>query len=134
MKTCPCGSGRPFAECCEPYIIGAQKPPTAEALMRSRYSAFAENTINYIVETCTRERNEAAGVKGPRFRSEKTEWHGLKILSVTEGGPGDATGIVEFEAIYERNGLRDIHHERSHFKKVEGHWLYDKGDIVPKTT
>jgi SEC-C motif-containing protein len=40
---------------------------------------------------------------------------------------------VEFEASYERDGLRDIHHERAQFKKVDGQWLYDEGDIVPKT-
>jgi SEC-C motif-containing protein len=40
MQTCPCGSQKPFSDCCEPYVSGAEAAPTAEALMRSRYSAY----------------------------------------------------------------------------------------------
>ncbi|GHV73214.1 UPF0225 protein [Spirochaetia bacterium] len=135
MKLCPCGSGRPYAECCEPYITGAQKPPTAESLMRSRYTAYAEHAVDYIVETCVRDTDEKQNidVKETRAWSEGSKWLGLKILSVTRGGPADTEGTVEFEASYERDGLRDIHHERAQFKKVDGQWLYDEGDIVPKT-
>ena len=39
MSLCPCGSGRPYEECCETYIEGRETAPTAEALMRSRYAA-----------------------------------------------------------------------------------------------
>ncbi|GHV75861.1 UPF0225 protein [Spirochaetia bacterium] len=135
MKLCPCGSGRPYAECCEPYITGAQKPPTAEALMRSRYTAYAEHAVDYIVETCVQNKDgkQNIDIKGTRAWSEGSRWLGLKILSVTKGESADTEGTVEFEASYERDGLRDIHHERARFKKVDGQWLYDEGDVVPKT-
>ena len=133
MKACPCGSDLPYAECCEPYITGAAQPSTAEALMRSRYSAYVEHTIDYIVDTCVREGQDAIDIKQTRDWSEKSRWLGLKILSVNRGGPADTEGSVEFEALYERDGLRDIHHENARFKKENGRWLYQEGSVVPKT-
>jgi SEC-C motif-containing protein len=133
MKTCPCGSGRAYPECCEPYITGAAKPPTAEALMRSRYSAYAEHAVDYIINTCIHENKDDIDIKQTKDWSEKSRWLGLKIISVEKGAANDTEGTVEFEAVYERDGLKDIHHERARFKKQDGQWLYDEGDIVPKT-
>jgi SEC-C motif-containing protein len=133
MPPCPCGSGRPYAECCGPYITGAARPATAEALMRSRYSAYVEHAVDYIIETCTRKENDDIDVKQTRDWSEKSRWLGLTIIAREKGGPADTEGTVEFEAVYERDGLRDIHHERARFKKQDGRWLYDEGDIRPET-
>ncbi|MDR1863677.1 MAG: YchJ family protein [Treponema sp.] len=133
MKQCPCGSGMAYSECCEPYITGAKDAPTAEALMRSRYSAYAEHAVDYIVETCDREGRDAIDVRQTRNWSERSKWLGLKILDVDKGGGEDSEGTVEFEAAYEQNGLKDIHHERAQFKKKEGKWFYQEGNIVPKT-
>jgi SEC-C motif-containing protein len=133
MNSCPCGSGRSYAECCEPYITGAQLPLTAEALMRSRYSAYSEHAINYIVETCAKDNENKIDLKQTKEWSEKSTWLGLKVLSVEKGAASDTEGSVEFEAIYERDGLKDVHHEKARFKKQDGKWFYDEGDIVPKT-
>jgi SEC-C motif-containing protein len=133
MKKCSCGSGLDYAVCCEPYISGAKKAPTAEALMRSRYAAYVEHAIDYIVETCSRDEKDKIDIKQTRAWSEKSKWLGLKILSVEKGGPNDTEGTVEFEALYEMNGLRDIHHEKAAFKKKDGIWLYDEGNVQPKT-
>ncbi len=48
---CPCGSGKGFDLCCEPYLAGKALPETAEALMRSRYSAYVRQLIPYLKET-----------------------------------------------------------------------------------
>ncbi|MDR3335405.1 MAG: YchJ family protein [Treponema sp.] len=136
MKPCPCGSGLAYTECCEPYITGVRTPLTAEALMRSRYSAYVEHAVDYIITTSVVNQEEAKGkidVQQTRNWSEQSRWLGLKILSVIQGGPEDAQGTVEFEATYERNGFRDIHHERARFKKQNNRWFYEEGDIVPKT-
>ena len=133
MKLCPCGSGRPYSECCEPYITGAQNPPTAEALMRSRYSAYAEHAVSYIMETCIQNSGDRLDEKETRAWSENSTWLGLTILSAAGGGSADTEGTVEFEAAYERNGLRDIHHETAKFKKIDGRWLYDEGTVAPRT-
>lgn len=134
MKPCPCGSGASYGACCEPYITGAKLPRTAEALMRSRYSAYVEHAINYIVATCVKKSGKQdIDITQTKSWSENSIWRGLTIVSVSQGGPDDTDGVVEFEAAYEHEGLQDIHHEKAKFKKEDGKWLYDEGDIVPKT-
>ena len=132
-KLCPCGSGRAYAECCEPYISGAQNPPTAEALMRSRYSAYAEHAVDYIIDTCIKNGKDDIDYKQTKAWSEQSKWLGLKIISVEKGGPADTEGTVEFEAAYERDGLKDVHHERARFKKQQDRWLYENGEVAPQT-
>jgi SEC-C motif-containing protein len=133
MKQCPCGSGRAYAACCEPYISGKAKAPTAEALMRSRYSAYAEHAIDYIINTCVRRGKNDIDPKSTREWSEQSEWLGLTIIAVEKGGPADSEGTVEFEALYRRNGLKETHHERAQFTKQNGEWLYDDGHVAPRT-
>ena len=133
MKNCPCLSGLAYADCCEPYISGAKNAPTAEALMRSRYAAYAEHAIDYIVETCTTGEKDRIDIRQTKAWSEKSKWLGLKILSTEKGGPNDTEGTVEFQASYEMDGLRDLHHEKAKFKKQDGRWLYEEGNVIPKT-
>jgi SEC-C motif-containing protein len=132
-KKCPCGSGRAYADCCEPYITGKAKAPTAEALMRSRYSAYTEHAIDYIINTCIRRDKNDIDYKSTKDWSEQSTWLGLKILLVEKGGIADTEGTVEFEALYERDGLKETHHETAKFKKQNGDWLYDDGHVVPHT-
>jgi SEC-C motif-containing protein len=142
MKNCPCGSGRAYDACCEPYIKGKAKAPTAEALMRSRYSAYAEHEIDYIINTCVHRGEDDIDYKSTRDWSEQSTWLGLKIISVEKGGPADTEGTVEFEASYEQHGLKDVHHERAKFKREnagsgaingDAAWLYDEGHVIPRT-
>jgi SEC-C motif-containing protein len=134
MKICPCGSGRPYADCCEPYITAKVKAPTAEALMRSRYSAYVEHAIDYIINTCVLRGKDDIDFNSTRDWSEQSTWLGLKIISTEKGGLTDTEGTVEFEASYERDGLKDIHHEKAKFiKKEDGTWLYDEGHVIPRT-
>ncbi|MDR1215197.1 MAG: YchJ family protein [Treponema sp.] len=130
---CPCGSGKQYTDCCEPFILGVQKPLTAEALMRSRYTAYTVHAVDYIVSTCVRKKEQDIDVRLTREWSEKAKWLGLKVISIEKGSESDTEGIIEFEARYEQNNLRDIHHERASFKKVDDVWLYDEGVIVPET-
>ena len=132
MTLCPCGSKHDYAECCEPYILGTKQPPTAEALMRSRYTAYTMHVIDYIMETCVNE-GDRIDYKQTKEWSEKSDWLGLNIISVNQGGPIDTEGTVEFEAHYERDRLKDIHHEKARFIKKDGKWFYKDGDLVPKT-
>jgi len=133
MSNCPCGSGRLYTECCEQYISGKSKAPTAEALMRSRYSAYVEHSIDYIINTCVHNGKEDIDYKSTRDWSEKSTWLGLKIIATEKGGIADTEGTVEFEASYEHDGLKDIHHERAQFKKENGEWLYTEGSVSPHT-
>ena len=133
MKSCPCGSGLSYAGCCEPYINGKKNAPTAEALMRSRYTAYVEHAIEYIVETCSQDEKNRIDFNQTKNWSEKSKWLGLKIISVEKGGPQDTDGTVEFEATYEMENLKELHHEKANFKKVEGRWLYTEGEVKPNT-
>lgn len=131
--TCPCGSAKAYTLCCGPYLEGSAKAPTAEALMRSRYTAYVQHAIDYIVDTCV------DGVEGridreeTRKWSENSHWEGLKILEVQKGGLNDTEGLVEFEAVYTQKGIRYEHHERSSFVKKDGVWLFEDGAVIPKT-
>jgi len=133
MKTCPCGLGHLYSGCCEPFINGSKNPPTAEALMRSRYTAYVEHAIDYIIDTCSKEEKDKIDFDQTKNWSEKSKWLGLKILSTEKGNPLDTEGTVEFEATYEVDKLREVHHEKAKFKKSESRWLYIEGDVKPNT-
>ena len=133
MRNCPCGSGLAYSACCEPYITGAKNAPSAEALMRSRYSAYVEHAIDYLIETCTKDEKDKIDFQQTKNWSEKSNWLGLKILSAEKGGAEDKEGTVEFEARYEMDGLSENHHEKAKFVKEEGRWLYSEGNVIPKT-
>ena len=133
MDACPCGSGRSYEDCCRPYISGSKKAPTAEALMRSRYSAYAKHEVDHIVATCVRDGSRDIDVEQTRRWSEKSQWLGLRIVSSEKGSPSDTEGTVEFIASYVMDGLKDEHRERAKFVKKDGDWLYDDGEIVPTT-
>ena len=130
-KTCPCGSGKAWADCCQPIIKGKAKAPTAEALMRARYSAYVKHEIDFIAKSCVRREGENdIDLDETRRWSEESEWLGLKIHSVKGGGANDDEGKVEFSALYARNGLKDEHRELASFRKVDGAWMYSEGEIA----
>jgi SEC-C motif domain protein len=54
------------------------------------------------------------------------EWRGLEILEVTDGGPADEYGIVEFVARHSGETL----HERSRFQRRAGRWVYLDGVVT----
>ncbi len=122
---CPCGSGRPFADCCGPFLEGTALPETAEALMRSRYSAYVRRDSAYLTATwhpTTRRQNLGL--------DEPIKWIGLKILATEAGGPADNRGKVEFEARYKEGGRAHRLREVSRFQRREGRWFYVDGDLT----
>ena len=131
MTDCPCGSGRSFAECCEPYLSGAATPPTAEALMRSRYSAYVEHAIDYLGDTLHPKHRADWDRDATRRWAESADWLALEIVSTAAGQQGDDEGWVEFIATYRDKEQTQRHHERSRFRSEAGCWYYVDGD-VPK--
>lgn len=127
--TCPCGSKQAHEDCCGPFISGAAKPPTAEALMRSRYTAFTKGAYDYIGKTFALQSQAAAHAKGAEEWASSGTFKRLKVVSTTEGGEGDRRGLVEFVATYTQSGETWDHHEVSRFERNEnGHWAYAGGD------
>jgi SEC-C motif-containing protein len=129
MTECPCGSKRDFSACCGPHIDGAPAP-TAEALMRSRYSAYSLGDLGYIEKTCTGTAARAFN----RVESERslpgTEWLGLHVEE-TQGGRGiDTTGTVKFTFRYRQHRKEFSHTEVSSFRKIDGLWFYEESKIT----
>ncbi|MFW2373925.1 MAG: YchJ family protein [Gammaproteobacteria bacterium] len=124
-NTCPCDSGHPEASCCGPVIEGLQSAASAEALMRSRYTAYVRGDREYLLKTWHPKHRPA------ELTLEDTglHWTGLQVLQTEAGQPGDTQGVVEFIARYERAGNRGMVQERSRFLYVQGHWLYLDGDL-----
>jgi len=96
MSQCPCGSSKEYAKCCEPFIKGKSKAPTAEALMRSRYTAFAVGELDYVLQTHHLETRGELDIEGVRSWALNSQWQGLEILSTEAGTANDQEGKVEF--------------------------------------
>ena len=133
MESCPCGTGRAYDDCCGPYIAGKAKPSTAEALMRSRYSAYAKGAVDYIVDTCLRDEEHGIDIEATRRWSTSSTWLGLQILNTDKGGAEDQEGTVDFKATYVQGGLRESHHEKASFIRKDGSWLYSEGEVITET-
>ncbi|MEI6558310.1 MAG: YchJ family protein [Rhodospirillaceae bacterium] len=127
---CPCGSGRTLEACCAPYLGGTAPAPTAEALMRSRYSAFATGNIDYIEQTLLPETRADFDRKHITEWAGNSTWLGLEVRSTEAGGPDDQEGRVEFVARFALSGHQHAHHEQSRFVRRDGRWWYVDGDIV----
>lgn len=130
MNTCPCGSGKDYADCCEPIITGSKPAETAEQLMRARYSAHAKVEVDFLFESTHPSRRDGYDHKGTETWAAESEWHGLEIVDTTKGGPNDKDGEVEFVARFrDKSGLRR-HHELAEFTKEDGTWYFKDGNMV----
>lgn len=128
MTSCPCGSGRSFDECCGPILAGAPAP-SAEALMRSRYTAFVRHDLDHVERTHAPEIREDFNRAEAERVADECDWQSLEVLRAAE--EGDA-GTVEFLIHFRRDGLDMRHHERGVFRREDGHWLYVSGEVNPK--
>ena len=127
---CPCGSQSAFANCCEPYLLGTAIAPTAEALMRSRYTAYCRGQVDYLIATHHPSMRRPSDRANLSKSMQNTTWLGLTVLNTERGQPEDDTGIVEFVALYRTGEVGQLH-ERSRFQKQKGRWFYVDGDHLP---
>lgn len=119
---CPCCSGKKYSECCKVFHEGAL-PQTALELMRSRYSAYALENPEYIIETThpdspSFEKNHEGWKQAILEFCRQSNFEKLEILDSGEDW-------VHFKA-YLGHGVLD---ERSKFEKVDGKWLYLNGEL-----
>ncbi|WP_346984125.1 YchJ family protein [Chryseobacterium sp. POE27] len=122
---CPCCSGKTYEECCKPYHAGEKYAPTAEALMRSRFSAFAIPNGEYLMETTFPSKRKYHNKKDLQEWGEINTWTKLEIVSKP------AVNKVEFKAFYtDENGDPQIHHELSTFKMIQNRWFYATGEFL----
>ncbi|MGV9253202.1 YchJ family protein [Streptomyces sp. NPDC003697] len=122
LRSCPCGLPEPFERCCGRYLAaGGAAAPTAEALMRSRYSAFVRQDAGHLLRTWHPRTRPPRIDFDPRMR-----WTGLEVLGTTDGSAFHTTGTVTFRASYRGGSL----HERSRFERVGGAWVYVDGEFL----
>ncbi|MDF3299918.1 YchJ family metal-binding protein [Streptomyces sp. K1PA1] len=120
-RSCPCGLPEPYDRCCGRYLSGAAAAPSAEALMRSRYTAFVGRDAGYLLRTWHPRTRPARLDLDPDVR-----WTGLEVLGATGGSAFHTTGTVTFRAAFRGGSL----HERSRFERVDGAWVYVDGDFL----
>ena len=124
MSDCPCGSGKSYAACCGPLHTGAAIAPTAEALMRSRYSAYGLGLEPYLLATWHSSTRPAA----LHLAEEPgTKWLGLAVKRHQVRDASHAS--VEFVARYRLAGRGHRLHETSAFVREDGRWFYVDGEI-----
>ncbi|MGO2746861.1 YchJ family protein [Microbacterium sp.] len=119
---CPCTSGDSFDSCCGPVLGGTITAPTAERLMRSRFSAFAVGDAAYLLRSWHPSTRPSELDLDPEVR-----WTRLEIVETAAGGPFDTDGVVEFEAFFREGGVRGSMRERSRFVRENRVWLYLDG-------
>jgi len=118
---CPCLSGLPYGECCGRFHAG-EAAPTAEALMRSRFSAFAVGDTPYLLATW-----HPAKRPDTLDLDEELRWYRLDVTARERGGPLDSEGSVTFEAFWRSPDDRGSQVERSLFRREGGRWYYWDG-------
>ncbi|MBN0040600.1 YchJ family protein [Cellulosimicrobium cellulans] len=123
---CPCLSGDTYGSCCGRYHAGSPAP-TAEALMRSRYSAFAVGDADYLRATWHPSTRPA-----DLELDDDVEWRRLDVVHTEAGGPFDTTGVVEFVAHHRSRAHpadRGRLHEVSRFVREGDRWSYVDGVV-----
>jgi SEC-C motif-containing protein len=118
MAICPCGLGETYDDCCGRFHRG-EEPPSAELLMRARYTAYVVGDRDFLLRTW----HEKTRPRALTLESGQT-WQGLTILDRSGGGLFDSEGVVEFKARYTADGRPGVMHDRSRFAKVDGAWRY----------
>lgn len=122
---CLCGSGLPYGQCCGLFHSGQTLPVTAEALMRSRFTAYALRNADYLSHTWDADRCPET----IDFSREKAEWRKLEIIETKKGGAKDGKGLVEFKAYFIQEGEEYALHEISRFIKTANRWYYLDGVV-----
>jgi SEC-C motif domain protein len=130
MANCPCGSDRSFGECCEPFLNGTDNAPTAEALMRARYSAYVTANIDFIERSIHSSTRAGFDRESARKWAEGSQWQGLEIRNIIGGKEQDAEGSIEFIATYSQKGEAVKHHEAATFRKEAEAWTFVDGRIL----
>jgi len=126
-QPCYCGSGELYSHCCAPYLAQQKIAPSAEKLMRSRFTAYAIQNTDYLLSSWhpkTRPENLDA------VKEQTSSWLHLKIYFTNKGSTSDQTGTVAFIATYTDNNKQYHLCEKSYFEQIENKWYYHNGDIL----
>lgn len=124
-SNCLCGSSLPYHQCCELLHTGQVHALTAEALMRSRFTAYALHNATYLLSTW----DATVRPEMIDFSKDTGEWTRLEIVLTKKGTTKDAKGVVEFKAYFTIDNEQRVMNEISRFVKKQGHWFYLDGKV-----
>ena len=131
MALCPCGSKRDHEDCCGPIIAGIPAP-TAEALVRARYTAFVKDVLDYVERTHAPEVREDFNRAEAERVTQQYEWRGLEICRAIEtGDTAEVEFVVRFHWKQQETATRSV----SRFRRDHGQWFYvstERSQIVPQ--
>jgi len=126
---CHCHSGNTYQTCCQPYLAGEATPSTPEQLMRSRYTAFCREEVDYLIATHHPSKRQGDDRQSLSQTIAMTEWLGLRLLHSQAKGE---VGTVEFVAFFKiQAGQLHQLHECSDFVRQDGRWYYQQGKHLP---
>ena len=117
---CYCDSQREYQQCCGPLLDNGVPAPSAEQLMRSRYSAYKSNRFDYILATYSSDQRSQLSTQDLQQSAANTHWLKLKVCSAN-------TDTVEFKAWFSENKKLGLMHETSSFVQEDGAWRYHSG-------
>ncbi|HEX2852150.1 MAG TPA: YchJ family protein [Opitutaceae bacterium] len=121
---CPCGSGQTFGACCAPVIKRQRPAATAEALMRSRFTAHVLRDYAHLHRTFLATADKPYVAETDTGGSD-LGWTRLVIHS-HELGQKPETAFVEFSAYYQDEGVEQVIQEKSEFLRRNGEWFYTR--------
>jgi len=121
-RPCPCGTGKTFAQCCEPILARLQPAGSAEQLMRSRFTAHVVRDFEHLHRTCL-ETSREPYVPDPDAGG--TDWTRL-VIHAHEPGRKPDTAFVDFTAYFRENDTEQAHHEKAEFQRIDGTWFYTR--------
>lgn len=120
---CYCGSGLKYDACCKLYHLKILVAPTAETLMRSRYSAFVVGNADYLYDTTHFSKRKDNSKNDYLNNTNNIKWQKLQIIS-------SGLDFVEFKAFYLNKDFKtEVLHEKSNFKLENGMWYYVDGEF-----
>ncbi|MGH8418789.1 MAG: YchJ family protein [Pseudomonas sp.] len=120
---CPCGSGNLLDGCCGRYHAGLPAP-CAEALMRSRYSAYVLGLVDYLLDTTLPAQKNSLDRESISQWSAQSTWLGLEVESAELLGGKPEHAFVTFTARWHDAAGEHSHRERSAFVQNNGRWYF----------
>ncbi|WP_415845386.1 YchJ family protein [Stutzerimonas zhaodongensis] len=120
---CPCGSGNTLNECCGRYHAGLPAP-SAEQLMRSRYSAYVLSEIDYLRATTLPVQQTSLDIQSMKDWSTSSVWLGLEVEETQLLGGKPEHALVSFTARWHDQTGEHAQHERSAFVQNDGRWYF----------
>ena len=117
-RGCPCGLPAAYDRCCGRFAAG-EPAPTAELLMRSRYTAYVRQDAACLLASWH------CSTRPATLRFDETlRWTRLEVVQTAGGGLLDLVGTVHFRAAQVRGGAAGVLEEHSRFVREQGRWTY----------